>query len=59
MYGHNPFKDDYPFKKLIQVHPDLSKYVFLNEYGTKTIRFADLVAVMLSKSSIAISEIQY
>jgi len=41
----NPFNKDYKFNNLIAKHPPLKSFVFENEYGNQTIKFADSQAV--------------
>ena len=45
MHAKNPFLESYDFEALIQHHPSLKQFVFVNKYGTETIRFADQKAV--------------
>ena len=45
MHAKNPFSESYDFEVLIQHHPSLKQFVFVNKYGTETIRFADQKAV--------------
>lgn len=45
MHPKNPFTKDYDFDFLIQHYPSLRDFVFVNEYGNKTIKFADKQAV--------------
>ena len=45
MHPDNPFQENYPFKRLIKVYPALKKHVFVNQYGSTTIRFGDSEAV--------------
>ncbi|MCG2430823.1 23S rRNA (adenine(1618)-N(6))-methyltransferase RlmF [Aequorivita xiaoshiensis] len=45
MHPKNPFNKDYNFNNLIAKHPPLKSYVFVNEYGNQTIKFADSQAV--------------
>ncbi|NJB82523.1 23S rRNA (adenine1618-N6)-methyltransferase [Wenyingzhuangia aestuarii] len=45
MHSNNPFVEDYNFEELIAVNPNLSTHVFTNEYGNKTLKFADKLAV--------------
>ncbi len=45
MHSKNPFIDDYPFKKLVRISPELQSFVFTNEYGNETIKFSDKEAV--------------
>ena len=45
MHPKNPFIEDYNFDVLIEQSPSLTEFVFINEYGTKTIKFGDSKAV--------------
>jgi len=45
VHPKNPFAKDYNFDLLIQHYPGLRDFVFVNEYGNKTIKFADKQAV--------------
>jgi 23S rRNA (adenine1618-N6)-methyltransferase len=45
VHPKNPFAKDYNFDFLIQHYPGLRDFVFVNEYGNKTIKFADKQAV--------------
>lgn len=45
MHPKNPFNKDYNFETLIAKHPPLKQFVFENEYGTNTIKFANHAAV--------------
>ena len=45
MHPKNPFIEDYNFDVLIGQSPSLTEFVFINEYGTKTIKFGDSKAV--------------
>jgi 23S rRNA (adenine1618-N6)-methyltransferase len=45
MHTKNPFIEDYDFIKLVQHHHPLKEFVFVNKYGTETIRFSDQKAV--------------
>lgn len=45
MHLKNPFNKDYKFNNLIAKHPPLKSFVFENEYGNQTIKFADSQAV--------------
>lgn len=45
MHSNNPFIIDYDFDKLINCLPSLANHVFINQYGTKTIKFSDQNAV--------------
>lgn len=45
MHPKNPFNKDYDFDILVAQHPPLKPFVFINEYESKTIKFADNEAV--------------
>lgn len=45
MHANNPFQEDYNFDVLTQANPELIPHVFVNEYGNKTLKFADKKAV--------------
>lgn len=45
MHPNNPFDNDYNFDLLCKANPDLEKYIFTNEYGNNTLKFADKDAV--------------
>ncbi|NGX83789.1 23S rRNA (adenine(1618)-N(6))-methyltransferase RlmF [Aequorivita sp. KMM 9714] len=45
MHPKNPFNKDYNFNNLIAKHPPLKSFVFVNEHGNQTIKFADSQAV--------------
>ncbi len=45
MHPKNPFNKDYNFETLISEHPPLKQFVFKNEYGNETVKFADHEAV--------------
>ena len=45
MHPKNPFAKDYDFDFLIQHYPSLKDFVFVNDYGNKTIKFANKQAV--------------
>lgn len=46
MHPKNIHKDSYNFEDLVSSNPELSKYVFVNKYGTTTIDFANPEAVL-------------
>jgi len=52
MHPKNPFAKDYNFKELIAALPALKQYVFINQYGTETIKFADNKAVRALNTAI-------
>lgn len=45
MHPKNPFIKDYNFDLLVEQHPPLNPFVFENQYGIKTIKFANSEAV--------------
>lgn len=45
MHPKNPFSKDYDFDTLVAKYPPLQPFVFINEYGSKTIKFANREAV--------------
>lgn len=45
MHPKNPFSENYDFDRLINDYPPLKQFVFVNDYGTKTIKFGDKNAV--------------
>ena len=45
MHPKNPFHKDYDFDFLMEHYPGLGDFVFVNEYGNKTIKFANKQAV--------------
>ena len=45
MHPKNPFAKDYDFDFLVQHSPNLKEFVFVNDYGNQTIKFADKQAV--------------
>lgn len=45
MHPKNPFNNDYNFETLIAEYPPLKPFVFENEFGNNTIKFADHEAV--------------
>ncbi|WP_150451139.1 23S rRNA (adenine(1618)-N(6))-methyltransferase RlmF [Arenibacter lacus] len=45
MHLKNPFISDYDFDRLVDKHPPLKQFVFINDYGNKTIKFGDKEAV--------------
>ncbi|MGO3181800.1 MAG: 23S rRNA (adenine(1618)-N(6))-methyltransferase RlmF [Aequorivita sp.] len=45
MHPKNPFSKDYDFDNLVAKYPPLEPFVFVNEYDTKTIKFANREAV--------------
>lgn len=52
MHPKNPFAEDYDFDKLILQHAALTQFVFVNEYGNKTIKFGDKQAVKALNSAL-------
>ncbi len=45
MHPKNPFIENYDFEVLMRDYPPLDEFVFVNQYGTSTIKFADKRAV--------------
>ncbi|MDP2686545.1 MAG: 23S rRNA (adenine(1618)-N(6))-methyltransferase RlmF [Aequorivita sp.] len=45
MHPKNPFNNDYNFETLIAEYPPLKPFVFENEHGNNTVKFADHEAV--------------
>lgn len=45
MHPKNPFNKDYNFETLIATYPPLKEFVFENEFGNNSIKFADHQAV--------------
>ncbi|GGW26270.1 23S rRNA (adenine(1618)-N(6))-methyltransferase RlmF [Arenibacter certesii] len=45
MHPKNPFIKEYDFDRLTSIHPTLNDFVFVNDYGSKTIKFGDRDAV--------------
>ncbi|MFT6868667.1 MAG: 23S rRNA (adenine1618-N6)-methyltransferase [Cyclobacteriaceae bacterium] len=52
MHPKNPFIEDYDFDQLIHHDAGLKPFVFVNEYGNKTIKFADKHAVKALNSAL-------
>ncbi len=52
MHPKNPFTVDYDFAMLIQHYAALKDFVFVNEYGNKTIKFGNKQAVKALNSAI-------
>ena len=55
MHTKNPFVDDYDFDTLIQNYPALKDFVFVNEYGNKTIKFSNKHAVKALNTALLIT----
>jgi 23S rRNA (adenine1618-N6)-methyltransferase len=54
LHPRNLHINGYDFDKLIATNPKLTSYTFVNDFGTKTINFADSLAVLeLNKSLLA------
>ena len=45
LHPKNKHKDGYNFSELCEAYPDLKEFVFVNQYGTETIDFANPKAV--------------
>ena len=56
MHPKNPFAEDYDFDLLIEHKPELKDFVFVNEHGTKTIKFGNQEAVRALNSSLLKSQ---
>ncbi len=52
MHEKNPFIKDYDFDLLIQEYSLLKDFVFINQYGNQTIKFADEKAVKALNSAL-------
>lgn len=52
MHQKNPFAGDYDFDSLVQHYASLKDFVFINEYGSKTIKFGDKKAVKALNSAL-------
>jgi 23S rRNA (adenine1618-N6)-methyltransferase len=52
VHPKNPFAKDYDFDTLIQQYPILKKFVFVNDYGNKSIKFSDQQAVKALNSAL-------
>lgn len=46
MHPNNVHHQPYIFEDLIETHPDLAAFVFVNQFGTRTIDFSDQLAVL-------------
>ena len=55
MHAKNPFAKDYDFDKLIEHYPTLEQFVFTNQYGNKTIKFANPKAVKALNTALLLS----
>lgn len=58
MHPENPFTADYNFDELCKCNPELIQHVFTNQYGNKTIKFADKNAIKALNSAILQKEYQ-
>lgn len=52
MHQKNPFAGDYDFDSLVQHYASLKDFVFINDYGSKTIKFGDNKAVKALNSAL-------
>ena len=52
MHSKNPFKNNYKFKKLVEIFPPLASFVFTNKYGTETIKFENVDAVLALNAAL-------
>jgi 23S rRNA (adenine1618-N6)-methyltransferase len=58
MHPRNPHKDKYDLTKLSQALPELSQFIFINQYGDQTIDFSNYRAVRALNKAILKSEYQ-
>lgn len=56
MHKENKHKKSYDFKELVKFNPQLTKFVFTNNYNTQTIDFADSEAVFHLNKAILKSD---
>lgn len=52
LHPRNPHRSRYNFQQLIEVTPELAKFVYVNDYQNQTINFADPQAVKLLNQAI-------
>lgn len=52
LHKRNPHNENYDFDALIQSQPELEAFVKTNQYGTKTIDFADAKAVLMLNKAL-------
>ena len=52
MHPKNPFNKDYDFDTLEKQYPPLKPFVFVNEYGNKTIKFSDSKAIIALNTAL-------
>lgn len=52
MHPKNPFIKEYNFDILVENHPPLKPFVFTNEHGTQTIKFANNEAVIALNTAL-------
>ena len=55
LHPRNSHRSGYDFEKLIQVNTELSKFTFVNDFGTQTIDFSNPDAVKALNKSLLIS----
>lgn len=58
MHPRNPHKDKYDLTKLSKILPELSQFIFINQYGDQTIDFANYLAVRALNKAILKSDYQ-
>ena len=56
MHAKNPFLQHYDFDQLTQESPNLKPFVFTNQYGTQTIKFANQQAVKALNAALLKSQ---
>lgn len=52
LHPRNKHRGSYPFQDLIKVHPELSEYIFTNQFGTETIDFTNPIAVKILNKAL-------
>jgi len=52
LHPKNLHNNPYRFDQLIDINPDLSKFVFINDFGTQTIDFSIQEAVLLLNKAL-------
>lgn len=56
LHPRNLHRKGYDFDRLVEVLPELAKHLFVNEYGTTTVNFADSEAVLCLNRAILRSD---
>ncbi|MFT6814752.1 MAG: 23S rRNA (adenine1618-N6)-methyltransferase [Sphingobacteriales bacterium] len=56
MHPKNPFAKDYDFESLVKKHTPLEEHVFVNDYGTKTIKFSNNLAVRALNTALLMDQ---